>query len=65
MKSDNILFFDLETTGLPSTQGFGKFYPYTETQKYDTSRIVSFAFFLSAREAERIISDCCHIVYPI
>jgi DNA polymerase III epsilon subunit-like protein len=38
-----ILFFDLETTGLPIVRGFANYYPYSHTKYYDKSRIVQFA----------------------
>lgn len=38
-----LLFIDLETTGLPLTTGFKKYYPYEQLSKYDSSRIVQFA----------------------
>ena len=36
-----VLVFDTETTGLPSRKGYDKYFPYTELNHYDTSRIVS------------------------
>lgn len=41
-----ILIIDLETTGLPETLGFCKFYPYTDIKKYDNARIVQLAMSL-------------------
>lgn len=35
-----LLFFDLETTGLPNMIGYDKYYHYSDLSKYDTSRIV-------------------------
>ena len=39
----NLVFFDIETTGLPHTRGFNVYYPYSDTSKYDSSRIVQIA----------------------
>ena len=38
------LFIDIETTGLPKTKGFNKYFPYTSMKCYDTSRIVSISW---------------------
>lgn len=62
--TSKILFVDTETTGFPRTQGFGKFYDYKDVKTYDTSRVVSYAFFLSDKEVENVSSECCNIVYP-
>lgn len=39
-----VVLFDLETSGLPLTRGFNKFFPYTDDRAYDTSRIVQLAY---------------------
>ena len=64
MKTNKILFLDTETTGFPLTQGFSRFYDYKDVSKYDTCRIVSYAFFLSAGDQENIVSKCCNLAYP-
>lgn len=38
------LIYDLETTGLPLTESFNKFYPFIDNSKYDSSRIVQIAW---------------------
>ena len=38
-----VFCFDVETTGLPKTKGFDRYYPPYEFDKYDLSRIVSIA----------------------
>lgn len=43
MDRKRIMFFDLETNGLPTVRSFGNYYPYEETKYYDTSRIVQIA----------------------
>jgi DNA polymerase III epsilon subunit-like protein len=39
-----IVVFDLETSGLPITKGFAQYYPYTENEYYDSSRILQLAY---------------------
>lgn len=36
------IYFDLETNGLPIQPKFDSWYPYFQTEKYDTSRIIQF-----------------------
>jgi DNA polymerase III epsilon subunit-like protein len=40
------LFLDLETTGLPQTISFHKYYDYKELEKYENARIVSICIYL-------------------
>lgn len=42
----HLLFLDLETTGLPQTPSFGKWYHYTELDKYSTSTVLSICMYL-------------------
>ena len=35
---------DVETTGIPEKISFGKYYNYVESEMYETSRIVQFAW---------------------
>jgi len=37
---NKIVFLDLETSGLPSTPSFGKYYPYTISSAYSNSRVI-------------------------
>lgn len=46
LAAKNILVFDIETTGLPITPSFGKYYDYKQNDKYDSSRILSIAWCL-------------------
>lgn len=39
-----MLVLDIETTGLPQTKGYGKYYSPKEIFRYNTSRVVSIAF---------------------
>lgn len=58
------LFFDIETTGIPQTISFGNFYDYKEIDRYNGSRVLSFAFFLSDESNEDIKMKCSHVIYP-
>jgi DNA polymerase III epsilon subunit-like protein len=42
----SLLFLDLETNGLPQTPSFGKWYPYTDIEKYSSSRVLSICMYL-------------------
>lgn len=63
-----ILIFDLEITGLPSTRGFMNYYPYSELQYYESSRIVELAYIITDREGnilhsyENIIRPCNYTI---
>jgi DNA polymerase-3 subunit epsilon len=39
-----MVVFDLETSGLPRKISFAEYYPYTQNEYYDSSRILSLAF---------------------
>lgn len=43
-KGKKILIFDLETTGLPQTKGFNRFYKYDRNEYYDSSRIIQLSY---------------------
>lgn len=51
-----ILFFDLETTGLPITRGFNNYYPYNKLEYYNPSRIVQLAFMIYDYPATAILT---------
>lgn len=38
------IVFDTETSGLPDSKGFGKFYDYSELEHYNNSRLVELAY---------------------
>jgi DNA polymerase III epsilon subunit-like protein len=42
--SSNVIALDIETTGLPQTNGWNKYHPPEAVHYYDTSRVVSVAF---------------------
>lgn len=48
------LIFDVETIGLPKCPGYGRYYPYTDNSKYDSSRIVQLSFMLCNENFETI-----------
>jgi DNA polymerase III epsilon subunit-like protein len=39
-----VMVLDLETSGLPRTQGFNRYFPYVDCSAYDSARIVQLAF---------------------
>lgn len=46
MISKHYMVLDLETTGLPKTKGFGRYYEPSDLAMYETSRIVSIAWMI-------------------
>ena len=50
----NKLFIDLETTGLPKTNGFNSYYDYTDFDKYDSSRIIEVGIIMTDDEGNTI-----------
>lgn len=65
MSSTSPFYFiiDLETTGLPLTKGYNKYYPYTEHKYYINSRIVEIAWII-LDESFKEISQKHYIVNP-
>lgn len=62
-----IMFFDLETTGLPTQKKGDKFNRYHHPsliQHYDSSRIVSMAWQIYDVDTINLLSEENHIVYP-
>jgi DNA polymerase III epsilon subunit-like protein len=51
-----VMVLDLETTGLPRTEGFNRYLPYTDCSAYDSARIVQLAF-TCFRIGERVTRD--------
>lgn len=58
-----ILFFDVETTGLPLTRGWGKYYPPTDLAKYAPSRVVQVSWLVADR-ALAPIKTANHVIRP-
>lgn len=52
--SDHILFIDVETTGLPITRGYDKYYSPEETQYYDKSRVIELAYAICTYDGKLI-----------
>lgn len=51
---NNILVLDCETTGLPITKGFDKYYPVTQTKFYDRSRVIEIAYIIYSANSKKI-----------
>ena len=63
----NIMFFDLETTGLPVAKKGDKFNRYHHPsflKYYDMARVVSIAWQIYNSETSKLISEGNHVVYP-
>jgi len=60
-KSSRVIVFDLETTGLPQTPSFGKYYPPSELSRYNTSRIVQWSWSIHETDGTLICEED-HIV---
>lgn len=58
-----VLVFDTETTGLPKTLGFNKYYSYKESEYYKNSRIVSICW--KVYEDGNLISNHYYLIRPI
>lgn len=63
MSSPTYFIIDLETTGLPQTKGYNKYYPYTENKYYNNSRIVELAWIVLDKSFNTI-SQKNYIVNP-
>lgn len=55
--------FDTETTGLPITAGFGKYYPSSDFEKYDKCRVVEVAW-IKVNDKDEIVSQGVRIIKP-
>lgn len=51
---NNILFFDIETTGIPQRPKFNTYYPPSQFNYYDNSRIVEFAYLICDQNGNEI-----------
>jgi len=60
-KGSRVIVFDLETTGLPQTPSFGKYYPPSELSRYNTSRIVQWSWSIHEADGTSICEED-HIV---
>jgi len=56
---DNIgstCFMDIETSGLPITGGFNKYYPFPQTSYYDKSRVIELAYIITNSGGKIVLS---------
>jgi DNA polymerase III epsilon subunit-like protein len=58
-----VIVFDLETNGLPQTPSFGKYFPPTELEYYNSSRIVQWSWSLHEADGTLIVEED-HIIKP-
>ena len=49
-------FMDIETSGLPITGGFNKYYPFSQTAYYDESRIIELAYIITNSGGNVVLS---------
>lgn len=56
------LFLDLETTGLPETVSFNKYYDYKEISKYENCRIISICIYLY--DKDKLIDKFYSLIKP-
>ena len=61
--TDNIMFIDVETIGLPVNKGYGKYYPPCDTQYYDTSRIIEIAYIVCSNDGQ-ILKKYNELIIP-
>jgi DNA polymerase III epsilon subunit-like protein len=59
--TQRVVVFDLETTGLPQTPSFGKYYPPSELSRYNASRIVQWSWSLHEADGTQL-EEQDHIV---
>ena len=64
----SILFVDVETSGLPQQEikqdGRKLFYPYQQTDKFDSSRILQFSF-IRYNQNGSMLSMHDHLIKPV
>lgn len=57
------IIFDLETSGLPITQGFSNFYPPNQLDKYDKSRMIEMSM-MKIDNDKKIVSTLTCLIKP-
>ena len=57
----SICFMDIETSGLPITGGFNKYYPFNQTAYYDKSRIIELAYIIANSRGDVLFSHSVFI----
>jgi DNA polymerase-3 subunit alpha len=61
--TDNIIVFDTETTGLPVTISFGKYFPPSELIYYNNSRIIDIAYIVY-RPDGKLVKKVEYLIKP-
>ena len=56
-------FMDIETSGLPITGGFNKYYPFNQTAYYDKSRIIELAYIIANSRGD-VLSSHSVLIKP-
>ena len=56
-------FMDIETSGLPITGGFNKYYPFSQTAYYDESRIIELAYIIT-NSGENVVLSHSVLIKP-
>jgi DNA polymerase-3 subunit alpha len=59
-----ICCIDTETTGIPSRKGYDEYFHYSETSKYDSSRVIEIAYTISTSKG-RVIKKVSHLIRPV
>ena len=58
------IVFDTETTGLPKTHGFAKYYSTkTDTSKYDSSRVIQLAWSVHDSKTNEMLKENSYYIY--
>ena len=58
---DNILIFDLETTGLPERKGFNEYYPPSGINYYNNSRMIEIGYMVFSNDGI-ILDEVNHLI---
>ena len=56
-------FMDIETSGLPITGGFNKYYPFSQITYYDQSRIIELAYIIT-NSGGKVVSSHSVLIKP-
>lgn len=59
----NRVVLDLETNGLPQTQGWGNYYYPKESKWYDTSRVVQIGYIVIDKD-HKVVKKVCNLIKP-
>ncbi len=61
--NDNVLIFDIETTGLPQCISFNNYYDPRETKYYDNSRMIELGYIICSRNGI-LIKEVDNLIKP-